>query len=221
MIDHIFMLVEEDGPEIDSMASLGLVETYRRTHPGQGTQNVCYCFDNLYLELLWVDDLNAVRSDAIRRTGLYERSLWRTNGTCPFGIAWRRSQAGPATSIPSWVFTPPYLPKDMSIPLAIDSDDPCQPMMFESPRSTSPVEWPMVKRGTLQHSVGLGAVTEIRLAMPADSPPGLALTTIARSASPPVRIDELGAYRVQIRIASLGNNPDLKPDSQITLPLSS
>jgi hypothetical protein len=94
MIDHVFMLVSADGPEIDHLASMGLVETYRCTHPGQGTRNVCYCFDNVFLELLWVDDNDAARSDAIKRTGLYERSLWRTSGTCPFGIAWRRSLSG-------------------------------------------------------------------------------------------------------------------------------
>ena len=65
MIDHILMFVEADGLEIDNLASLGLVQTYRRIHPGQGTQNVCYCFDNLFLELLWVNDCDAARSDAI------------------------------------------------------------------------------------------------------------------------------------------------------------
>ena len=99
MIDHVFMLVEANGPEMDGMASLGLIETYRRPHPGQGTQNVCYCFDNLYLELIWVDDEEAVRSNGIQRTGLYERSLWRTKGTCPFGIAWRKCEGQPAFAL--------------------------------------------------------------------------------------------------------------------------
>ena len=65
MIDHILMFVEADSLEIDNLASLGFMQTYRRIHPGQGTQNVCYCFDNLFLELLWVNDCDAARSDAI------------------------------------------------------------------------------------------------------------------------------------------------------------
>jgi hypothetical protein len=217
MLDHIFMLVEADGPEIGYVASLGFVETYRRMHPGQGTQNVCYCFDNLFLELMWVNDSNAVRSDAIQRSRFYERSLWRTNGTCPFGIAWRRFTAGLVSAIPTWDFTPPYLPVGMSIPVAIDSDDPRQPMMFESPGSTPPLEWPMEKRESLQHSVGLGAVTEIRLTMPASVPQGNALKMIAQSDAPPVRIDQPGAYRLQLRIASLADNPNL----HISLPVLS
>ncbi len=214
-IDHIFIFIEPDGPEIAHLASLGLIETYRRTHPGQGTQNVCYCFDNLYLELLWVNDSNAMQSDAIKRTRLYERSLWRSNRACPFGIAWRRSQASPASALTTWNFTPPYLPKGMSIPVATDSDDPRQPMMFESPGATPPVEWPIEKRGTLQHSLGLGAVTEIRLTIPADVPLSPALTTIARTAAPPLLLNGSGPYSLQVRIASLANHPDLL----ITLPL--
>ena len=215
MIDHVFVLVDADGPEIGYLANIGLVETYRRIHPGQGTQNVCYCFDNLFLELLWVNDSDAARSDAIKRTGLYERSLWRTNGTCPFGIAWRRSPADPASTIPTWAFTPPYLPRGMSIPVAIDSDDPRQPMIFASPGSTFPLEWPIEKRGSLQHTAGLGAVTEITLTMPADALPGNALTTLALSEAPLVRIDGPGPYRLRLRIAYLAN----KPDQQIAFPV--
>jgi hypothetical protein len=217
LIDHVFMLVEADGPEMDSMGSLGLVETYRRTHPGQGTQNVCYCFDNLYLELIWVNDKDAVRSNGIQRTGLYERSLWRTKGTCPFGIAWRKCEGQPASALPTWEFTPPYLPKGMSIKVATDSDDPRQPMMFESPGSSPPIEWPIEKRGNLQHSIGLGAVTEIRLTMPTDAAPSSALKGIAQSDDPPVRIEPIGAYCLHLRIASLISKPDL----QIALPLLS
>jgi len=215
VIDHIIMFVEADGLEIGRMASLGLVETYRRNHHGQGTQNVCYCFDNLFLELLWVNDGDAARSQVIKRARIYERSLWRTNGACPFGIAWRRSFDGPAFTIPTWEFTPPYLPMGLSIPVATESDDPRQPLMFESPGGTPPVEWPMERRGSLQQDAGLGAVTEIRLTMPVDVPPSEALRVIARAGEPRVRVDAGREYRVQLRVASLVDKPDL----EINLPL--
>lgn len=216
MIDHIFMLIETDGPEIEQFAAIGLTETYRRTHAGQGTQNICYCFDNLYLELLWVNDSDAVRSDIIRRTRLYERSLWRTNMTCPFGFAWRRSASDPAPPIPTWSFQPPYLPAGITIPIAIDSDDPRQPLLFESPGSTAPADWPIERRGSLQHSAGLGAVTSIRLTMPSDTPPSDALLTLAETAEPPLRIDQAMTYRLELRVRSLVNEPNL----HISLPLA-
>ncbi|MBT9552194.1 MAG: hypothetical protein IV088_15200 [Hydrogenophaga sp.] len=40
MIDHVFIFIERDGPEIDALKRLGLTETHRRAHPGQGTANV-------------------------------------------------------------------------------------------------------------------------------------------------------------------------------------
>ena len=215
MIDHVFMFVEADGPEIALLEATGLVETYRRVHPGQGTRNVCYCFDNLFLELLWVDDPDAARSDPIKRTGLYERSLWRTNGACPFGIAWRQSSTHPTMTVPTWAFTPPYLPDGVSITVATDGDDAGQPMMFESPGSTAPADWPPEKRGALQHGAGLGAVREIALMMPPASAPSAALKSIAGNCSPHLRLGQASTYAMHMRIASL----DHEPDVQLSLPL--
>ncbi len=210
LIDHIFMLVEEDAPEIAHLPTLGLVETYRRVHLGQGTRNICYCFDNLYLEMLWVDNPEAARSPAIARTGLYERSLWRSNGTCPFGIAWRRSSIQPNASKPStWAYEPPYLPPGMSIAVATDSDDPRQPMMFELPGSMPPLEWPVEKRGSLQRGAGLGAVIEISLSMPSDAPPSQALRTVAQYCTPRMLLGTASTYALQLRIAPLDPSPDL------------
>ena len=166
-VDHIFVFVDPAGPQIAALERIGLVETYRRRHPGQGTANVCYGFDNLYLELLWVTDEREVRSPAIRRTGLYERAQWSAGGTCPFGIAWRETSGGADFGLPTWDFTPPYLPEGMTIPVSADSDDPHQPFLFRSPGTSAPVDWPADRRGDLQSRAGLGAVAGITLVMPA------------------------------------------------------
>lgn len=63
-IDHVFLFIEPGGPEIDALQRLGFTETYRRAHPGQGTANVCFAFDNLYLELLWLTSEAEARSPA-------------------------------------------------------------------------------------------------------------------------------------------------------------
>lgn len=174
-IDHLFLFIDPGGPQIAALERTGLVETYRRQHPGQGTANVCYCFDNLYLELLWVTDQQAVRSPPIRRTGLYERSRWAVDDTCPFGIAWRETPGGTRFGLPTWDFIPPYLPAGMTIPVSTDSDDPHQPFMFRSPGTSAPADWPADRRGDLQSRAGLGAVECITLAMPTSVPiaPGL------------------------------------------------
>jgi hypothetical protein len=209
MIDHIFMLIDPTGPEIARMETLGLIETYRREHPGQGTQNVCYCFDNMFLELLWVDDPEAVTSPNIKRTGLYERSRWRTTHTCPFGIAWRGTFSSDLQPIPTWAYQAPYLPEGMSIAVAVDGDDPQQPMLFRSPGSAAPIDWPHEKRRDLQRPRGLGAVRDISLTLPSSTQPCEALRIIAAQCRPTIRLEHGQAYRLQMRVEGVDGQPDL------------
>ena len=182
-IDHIFAFVEPDGPHLEYLRSLGLVETYRRTHAGQGTQNICFCFDNMFLECLWVSNVDDIRSDAIARTRLHERSQWRTEGTCPFGIAWRVAGSHDGFDPMTWAFSPPYLPAGHSIDVSVDSDDPRQPMMFRSPGAAPPVQWAAERRGGLQHGAGLGRVGAVRMALPGAVAPSPTLTSLARATS--------------------------------------
>jgi hypothetical protein len=179
-IDHVFMLVEPDGADLHYLKSLGLIETYRRTHVGQGTQNICFCFDNMFLECLWVNDVGALRTDVIARTGLYERSQWRRAGTNPFGIAVRKTVDDEQVNWASWTFRPPYLPVGMSIDVSVDGDDPRQPMIFSMP-GTPPSQWPAERRRDLQKPAGLGRILAIRLDMPETIVPSPALKALAQS----------------------------------------
>jgi hypothetical protein len=178
-LDHVFVLIAPGGPELAYLNSLGLTETYRRKHPGQGTENICFCFGNLFLECLWITSPDEAASAPIARTGLYERSQWRTRFTSPFGLAWRDSAANPPSEIPTWPFQPPYLPPGMTIAVATDSDDPRQPMMFKSPGSAPPLSWPPEKRGALQSQAGLTDITSVVLHCPSTAPPSPALLTLA------------------------------------------
>lgn len=166
-VDHLFLFIEPDGPEIETLKRLGLSETYRRAHPGQGTANACFAFDNFYLELLWIADPIEVRGAAIARTRLWERSQWHAKAACPMGIAVRGelSDAG----LPTWDYRPPYLPEGVAIPVACASDDPVLPMVFVSPGHQNPADWPEERRGQLQRSAGFGKVLSIELGLPAST----------------------------------------------------
>jgi hypothetical protein len=108
----------------------------------------------------------------------------------------------------------------MSIPIALDSDDPGQPMIFESPGGEPPIEWPIEKRGSLQHNLALGSVTGIRLTIPSDRPPSDALKSIAQSEAPHFQLIRPAyharGYRLDLQISSLVDAPEM----QITLPCS-
>lgn len=206
-LDHVFMLIDSSGRHIEQLRGFGLRETYRRKHLGQGTQNVCFCFDNLFLELLWVDDPAAVRSEAIARMRLHERSLWQTEGTNPFGIAWRDAPGGSALQISTWVYKPPYLPPGMQVDVATDSDDPQQPMMFRSPGTTSPIEWLPEKRGALQHEAGFGRVLGVSMAMPERVTPSKALKALEAETELQVRESSDDHFSIALQIERMDSAP--------------
>lgn len=140
-LDHVFLLLQDPAPVLAQLQALGLHESYRRAHPGQGTRNVCFAFDNAYLEILWIDALQDTQSPAISRCQFQARR----DGGCAVGIAWRGE-----LDLPTWSFEPPYLPQGMHIPVALDSDSAEQPLMFRSPGDRAPSAWPKERRGIPQ-----------------------------------------------------------------------
>jgi hypothetical protein len=200
-IDHVFLFVQPDGPELDALRRLGLTETYRRAHPGQGTANVCFAFDNLFLELLWLTNAAEARNPAIARTRLWERSQWRKQGACPFGIAVRGQLAG--AGLPTWDYRPPYLPEGLSIPVATASDDPALPMVFISPGTEGPVDWPEARRGQLQWPAGFGPVLAVEVGLPAHPGSGSLLFALATT-HPSVRFTPRPDGQYLLRLALAG-----------------
>lgn len=196
-IDHIFMFIEPDGPELDQLKALGLVETYRREHPGQGTANACFAFDNMFIELLWMVDPLEALSPPIVRTGLEPRSRWKTAGTCPFGIAWR---GGDDSAIETWAFAPPYLPEGVTIDVATDGDDPRQPMMFTFPGSKAPLSWDSERKGELQNRAGFQTIDRIALTLPKYTPITPSLRTLLRLCSPTFSVHCGSGFRLQLNL---------------------
>jgi hypothetical protein len=177
-ICHVFICVESGAPEARRLEKAGLRESFRRSHPGQGTANLCYCFEDAYLELLWEADAGEIASPAIARTRLAERARWQRTGASPFGIALRIAPADPLP-FESWDYRPPYLPAGLAIPVAVDSDDPRQPFLFRSIGSTRPDAWTDGRAGNRQRAAGLAGLAGLHLDMPADAAPGPALRALA------------------------------------------
>lgn len=176
---HLFLLVEPDAAEAGSLKRLGLEESYRRAHPGQGTANVCYCFDNAFLELLWITDQAEASSPAIRRTGLAERAHWRRNGANPFGIAIRGAEK--QTPFPTWPYTPPYLPEGQAIPVGLSSENPSQPLIFVSPGHERPDRWRDGRAGERQIRQGLSEIIGLEVVLGAGVPASPELETLVEA----------------------------------------
>jgi hypothetical protein len=119
-LDHIFVACASNAPEGDALAQLGLIEGSRNTHPGQGTANRRYFFENFMLELLWVANVDeATGSSQNLRTRLYERWSRRNSGACPFGLVFRQAGDAPSPApFRTWSYKPSYLPPHLSIEIA-------------------------------------------------------------------------------------------------------
>jgi glyoxalase-like protein len=119
VLDHLILFCEKDAPEADALVHLGLTEGPSNTHPGQGTANRRFFFQNAYLELLWVDDEIEARSEVVRPTQLWERWAARHTNACPFGVVLRPGSA--ASAPPPFAlraYRPRYLPAGMTLDVA-------------------------------------------------------------------------------------------------------
>ena len=165
-LDHIFLALDPRSEEGTELVRRGLEPSYRRDHPGQGTQNLCFCFDNAYLELLWTRDKAELAANALVRSKLPDRMAWPAKGVCPFGIAIRPVQGQaelPELPFKSWAYRPSYLPQGTAIQVATMSDDARLPFLFHVPGSKPPAEWPDGLAGTRQLATGLVRIVAIRL----------------------------------------------------------
>jgi hypothetical protein len=90
-IDH-FLVCVEAAIEADLLADLGLTssaEVLRRTQ--QGTVSRLIFFENIYLELVWVEDSNAAESYALESGINFQARSQVYNQASPFGIALRQT----------------------------------------------------------------------------------------------------------------------------------
>jgi hypothetical protein len=118
-VDHAFIGCRTRAPEGDALLRLGFVEGSSNTHPGQGTANRRFYFDNFMLELVWVADPDEARNERTRRTRLFERCEGKDRQVSPFGIIFRSTVTPPAPPpFATWSYTPIYLPPGLAMQVA-------------------------------------------------------------------------------------------------------
>jgi hypothetical protein len=119
-LDHVFIGCTAGAPEGDALQHLGLVEGSGNTHPGQGTANRRFFFDNFMLELVWVSDPGEAQSERTRRTRLWDRLQRQDPEVSPFGIIFKPSGSeAPVAPFPTWSYTPAYLPPGIAMQVAV------------------------------------------------------------------------------------------------------
>jgi hypothetical protein len=164
-LDHCILFASAGAPEADRLIEFGLTEGSANTHPGQGTANRRFFFQNAYLELLWVDDPAEAQSERVRRMGLWERWSRRASGVCPLGVGFRPAAGGGTAPFPAWEYRPSYLPDPLAIYMATNSDVVTEPLLFYLAFSRRPDPNDLVRRQPREHAAGVQEITRVRVSV--------------------------------------------------------
>jgi len=178
VIDHVFYIANDSArAEAAAMARIGLEESCRRTHAGLGTSNIFFCFDNAFLEIIWVDDESEAKvssgGDAILARDRLLRDKTAALTVMPFGIGMRtETPDGPL----------PFETVEYPVPLASgmknsrrvarSATDTSQPYLFRAQRNRPPSEWTDGLAGRRQRRLGYAEIVDWQFIFPAGVTPG-------------------------------------------------
>lgn len=166
-LDHIFICTSVGAPEAQQLVDFGLTEGAPNRHPGQGTANRRFFFENAFLELVWVEDIEEAQSELVRPTGLWKRWSQRDSGAVPFGMCLRPA-TGTQASLPfkAWDYRPPYLPPELSIQMLDQSSDATLPLLFFLAFGRRPDSVDDARRQLMTHSSGVRTITRVSVTSP-------------------------------------------------------
>jgi hypothetical protein len=169
-LDHIFIFSEAPEQAAQLLQQFGLTEGTSNVHPGQGTACRRFFFNNAYLELVWVTSEQEIKKPVIAKTKLWERSQYKLTNYCPFGLCFRKqNQINNSAALfeDGWQYKPPYLPEDLYVNVASNTDFPKEPMLFEMPfYRIAPKDYPAEQQQSLNHKKGFQEITKVILTLP-------------------------------------------------------
>lgn len=168
ILDH--MIIMAPAARVEELRGVlrlaGLTESCRRRHAGNGTSSFFYCFDNCFLELLWVCDQDEARNGPASDLLATDRCESDDPAILPYAIALRNTPDGNG-ALPFAAFAyQPESPDQGRKLIAEVSRDLSQPLIFRALRATPPVAWTDGLQGKRQIASGYSEVAEWRLKLP-------------------------------------------------------
>ena len=119
-VDHIFVVVQPGGiSEAAALRKAGFTVGDRISrHEGQGTASVSAIFQNMYLELLWVDSTVSLKPENELDAQHFRRAAdWRQSGVSPFGIGLRKSADSVTLGVPHKSYSAAWMKPGTAIEL--------------------------------------------------------------------------------------------------------
>lgn len=132
-IDHIFIFSKNKGKEADEFLEFGFTEGSSRIHIGQGTVNRKFYFENFFIEIIWVENEEEIKSELIAPTKLWERSNFEINDYSQFGLCLVNTDETDILFENSSKYQPEYFPKGLEIEIVNDEKNPKLPWTFRLP----------------------------------------------------------------------------------------
>jgi len=123
-VDHLIIFSNQKGTEAAELIEFGLVEGSNRIHPGQGTRNRKFYFENFFLEITWVTDMKEITSEITAPTQLWERSNHNTSDFSPFGLCLAKTDDTSELFQDSIKYRPSYLPEGHAFEIITNADYP-------------------------------------------------------------------------------------------------
>lgn len=216
--DHVFVMTEQGANVADRLLSLGFVQGISRVHPGQGTTNRCFFFQNAMLEFLWVHDPAEAQSEAIQKTHLCERWRDRGSGICPFGICLRpTAESVGSIAFEHWDYSPPYILENLTIAVGNNSEILTEPMFFQTPFGKRPDQQPIEKRQPFVHPIGLREITRVELVSPIADHPSVEMRSVLETGQLKLRLGEEYWIELGFDGESQGKQIDIRPELPIII----
>lgn len=121
-IDHIFICSDAPDDDAQIFADFGFTEGPPNNHPGQGTANRRFFFNNMYLEFLYIADNKSAQSSFTKPIKLYERITDKSTHVSPFGFGLYPSDNGMKIGdYNTWEYKPKFLPPPLKMDIYGDS----------------------------------------------------------------------------------------------------
>lgn len=162
--DHLFICVAGPANEATQLIEFGLVEGTCNHHPGQGTANRRFFFQNGFIELLFATNRAELHSDLTKPTKLHERFPQRADSVSPFGVCLRPTKVESKVPFESWSYRPQFLPDQLVIKVA--SSPSSEPMWFYLSFGSRPDSVLGDKRQPLVHECGFKEITSVKVFAP-------------------------------------------------------
>ena len=121
------------------------------------------------------------------------------------------------TAFSSWEYYPPYLPENVHISVATNSELLAEPMLFQIPWGKRPDSYPAEKSQPLEHPVGFREITRVELVSPAANNPSPELQAVIDTNQLKLRLGSEYCIELGFDGEMQGKKTDFRPELPLIL----